>query len=200
MSSLRSARRHGRSRTHLTACFMVSSLVLDTCRDLARRQRLREQRSGDARRNPSSPQAATKLGRVSGRKARKPLLFREPAPQPRRSGAAADNVFVTVARRDLRFRFNAHREVELNAHDLRNLGHPAIKILAEADRSSSEILHTAGDDDGWLSPADVEAAPGLHLSMCQGYQSLVDSVANTKEEGVIPANRIYRIWTAPFRR
>lgn len=92
-------------------------------------------------------------------------------------------------RAGIRFRFSEKNEVELSVEDLRACKDPDLDRLAEADRSSSSSLWVEGDDNGWLTPSEVERAVGIHVTITGGYYHLLDEALHRRAE-VIPASDV----------
>lgn len=94
----------------------------------------------------------------------------------------------------VRVRFR-RKEPELNVADLRASGDPDLVRLAEADKSASSPVVAKGNGDGWLSPKEVDAAVGIHLSVKGGYQALIAEAAR-RQATEIPASDVAALMLA----
>lgn len=82
-------------------------------------------------------------------------------------------------------RLRYHRgQVGVSAEDLRRFGDEDLKRLAEADRRRSQSLVSRGNDDGWVTVKEVEAAIGLHTSIVGGYYAVLKKVEEERPESL----------------
>ncbi|MBK6686621.1 MAG: hypothetical protein IPG45_19285 [Deltaproteobacteria bacterium] len=80
-------------------------------------------------------------------------------------------------------RLRYHRgQVGVSAEDLRRSGDEDLKRLAEADRRRSQSLVSRGNEDGWVTVKEVEAAIGIHTSIVGGYYALLKKAQTDRPE------------------
>ncbi len=102
----------------------------------------------------------------------------------------------------IRVRFNKKREPELNVEDLRRSGVADLERIAEADKKESPSMSTRGDDNGWLSPTEVEKAVGLHFSISEGYETLKEEAARRSAAtmSILDARTLIATSSGPLKR
>jgi hypothetical protein len=82
-------------------------------------------------------------------------------------------------------RLRYHRgQVGVSAEDLRRSGDEDLKRLAEADRRRSQSLVSRGNEDGWVTVKEVEAAIGIHTSIVGGYYALLKKAQTDRPESL----------------
>lgn len=99
---------------------------------------------------------------------------------------------------NLRVRYKA-KEPEISVEDLRASGDRDLQDLAEADRKKSTRLAAKGDNNGWLSLAEVERAGGLHGLVAAGFAELIAEAKRGHAQSLPPA-QVQALMALPLER
>lgn len=100
---------------------------------------------------------------------------------------------------NLRVRYNAQQEPEISVDDLRASGNRDLQDLAEADRKKSTRLTAKGDNNGWLSLAEVERSGGLHGLVVAGFAELVAEAKRGRAQS-LPSAQVQALMALPLER